>query len=86
LQTQAKKFAAGDFSLPEMTHDRVLPGTPQMQTLKSSISYKYEEIERGGRLRISSKDAAAVAAIHDFLKFQIKDHKTGDAAAVKDEE
>lgn len=82
LQMQSKRFAAGDFSNSEMTHARVLPGTPQMQTLKSSISYKYEEIERGGRLRISSKDAAAVAAIHDFLKFQIKDHQTGDPKAV----
>ena len=78
LQEQAKRFAAGDFSLSEMTHDRVLPGTPQMQALKSSISYKYEELERGGRLRISSKDPAAVAAIHEFLKFQIADHQTGD--------
>lgn len=85
LQMQAKKFAAGDFSLSEMTHDRVLPGTPEMQKLKSSINYKYEEIERGGRLRISSKDAAAIAAIHDFLKFQIADHKTGDAPTVKAE-
>jgi hypothetical protein len=85
LQMQAKRFAAGDFSLSEMTHDRVLPGTPQMQKLKSSINYKYEELERGGRLRITSKDAAAVAAIHDFLRFQIEDHKTGDPKAVSSE-
>jgi hypothetical protein len=82
LQMQAKRFAAGDFSASEMTHARVLPGTPEMQKLKSSISYQYEEIERGGRLRISSKDAAAVAAIHDFLKFQIEDHQTGDSTEV----
>jgi len=85
LQEQAKKFAAGDFSLSEMTHDRVLPGTPQMQQMKSAITYKYEELERGGRLRISSRDPAAVAAIHDFLKFQIEDHKTGDAKEVSSE-
>ena len=83
LQEQAKRFAAGDFSLSEMTHDRVLPGTPQMKTLKSAITYKYEEIERGGRLRITSKEAAAVAAVHTFLKFQIEDHKTGDPTTVK---
>jgi hypothetical protein len=85
LQMQAKRFAAGDFSASEMTHDRVLPGTPQMQTLKSAITYKYEEIERGGRLRISSKDTAAISAIHDFLKFQIEDHKTGDTKEVSSE-
>jgi hypothetical protein len=85
LQMQAKRFAAGDFSNSEMTHARVLPGTPKMKELKSSISYRYEEIERGARLRISSKDAAAVAAIHNFLKFQIDDHQTGDAKEVSSE-
>jgi hypothetical protein len=82
LQEQAKRFAAGDFSLSEQTHDRVLPGTPQMGKLQSAITYKYEEIERGGRLRITSKDAAAVGAIHEFLRFQIKDHETGDLTEV----
>jgi hypothetical protein len=82
LQMQAKKFAAGDFGAPELTHDRVPPGVPEMQKLKLAISYQYEEIERGGRLRITSKDASAVAAIHQFLKFQIEDHKTGDSTEV----
>jgi TusA-related sulfurtransferase len=54
-----------------------------MQKLKSEISYRYEEIERGGRLRITSKDPSAIAAIHDFLKFQIEDHKTGDSTTIK---
>ncbi|MGI9103542.1 MAG: hypothetical protein ACR2IF_13980 [Terriglobales bacterium] len=83
LKEQTKRFSAGDFGLSEQTHAQVLPGTPEMQKLKSAISYTYEEIERGGRLRIRSADPRAVAAIHDFLKFQIKDHKTGDDPAVK---
>ena len=78
LQEQAKKFSLGDFSAPELTHDRVPPGVQQMQRLKASITYQYEAIDRGGRLHISSKDPAAVAAIHDFLNFQIADHQTGD--------
>jgi hypothetical protein len=82
LQMQAKKFAAGNFGAPELTHDRVPPGVPQMQKLKSAISYKYEDIERGGRLRITSKEPSAIAAIHQFLKFQIEDHKTGDPTEV----
>ncbi len=82
LQEQAKRFSAGDFSLSEMTHDRVLPGTPEMARLKSAITYKYEEIDRGARLRISSQDAAAVSAIHEFLRFQISDHETGDSTEV----
>ncbi len=82
LQEQAKRLSAGDFSLSEQTHDRILPGTPEMQKLKSAITYRYEEIERGGRLRIRSSDPRAIAAIHDFLKFQIADHKTDDEAVV----
>jgi hypothetical protein len=82
LQEQAKRFAAGDFSLSEQTHDRVLPGTPDMQKLKSAITYKYEEIERGGRLRISTGNPMALPAIHQFLRFQIEDHQTGDPTTV----
>jgi hypothetical protein len=82
LQRQAKNFAAGDFSLSEQTHDRVLPGTADMKALKSSITYKYEEIERGGRLRITTSHPMALPAIHQFLRFQIQDHQTGDPTSV----
>jgi hypothetical protein len=33
---------------------------------------------------IVTKDAAALKAAHDFLKFQIADHKTGDSTTVVD--
>jgi hypothetical protein len=82
LQQQAKRFSAGDFTAPELTHDRVPPGVDTMTRLKGSITYHYEEMERGGRLRIRSGDPLAVAAIHDFLKFQIEDHQTGDSTQV----
>lgn len=78
-----KKFAAGDFSAPELTHGRVPPGVPAMRKLKSDITYNVEFMEGGGRLRMSSKNPKAVAALHDFLKFQIEDHGTGDPAAIK---
>jgi len=83
LQEQAKKFAAGDFGAPELTHDRVPPGVPVMQERKSAIRYKYEQLEGGGRLWMTSKHADAVAAIHEFLKFQIEDHKTGDSTEIQ---
>ncbi len=56
-----------------------------MQAMKSAITFKYQEIERGARLRISSRAPAAISAIHDFLKFQIEDHQTGDSAKVNNE-
>ena len=83
LQEQQKKFAAGDFAAPEHTHSQVPPGVPAMRKLKARIRYTYQPLDRGARLLISSKDPKAVAAIHDFLRFQISDHRTGDPTAIQ---
>jgi hypothetical protein len=79
----AKMFKAGDFQAPMLIHDRTPPGVRVLEKLKSEVNYRYEEIENGARVRISTKNAEALAAVHDFLKFQISDHKTGDPATVK---
>jgi len=50
-----------------------------MQNLKSTITYKYMDSDKGGRVTIRSKNADAVSAIQEFLRFQIKEHKTGDS-------
>jgi hypothetical protein len=78
LAEVAKAFSSGDFSMPRQIHDRVLPGVPEMTRLKEAISYRYEEIERGGRVRITTENPEALAAIHSFLRSQIEDHRTGD--------
>jgi hypothetical protein len=75
----AMKFKAGDFDIPMFVHDQVPPGVPVMQRLKTEITYKYEENQAGGRVSITSNNSEAVAAIHEFLKFQIKEHQTGDS-------
>lgn len=79
----ARAFAAGDFDTPMLVHQRVPPGVPVMQRLGSEIAYTYEETERGARVRITTRNAEALAAIHDFLRFQITDHQTGDSLKVK---
>jgi len=78
--TQA--FKSGDFNIPVFVHDQTPPGADTMTKLKDQIHYKYEAAN-GGRVVISSANAEAVTAIHDFLKFQITEHKTGDALEVK---
>lgn len=50
-----------------------------MKLMKAAIHYTYEEMPSGGRLRIHADDSIAVAAIHDFLRFQITQHQTGDS-------
>jgi hypothetical protein len=74
----ARMFAEGNFQAPMLIHDQVPPGVPELQRLKAEVIYRFEEIPNGGRVRISTKDKKAIAAAHEFLKFQIADHRTGD--------
>jgi hypothetical protein len=71
-------FNNGDFTTPMFVHDGIPPGVTTMKLLKSKIRYKYQELSSGGRVRIESADPVAVAAVHDFLRFQISEHHTGD--------
>jgi TusA-related sulfurtransferase len=78
----AMMFADGDFSTPMFVHDGVPPGVTTMKLLRSAIHYTYEEMPSGGAVRIKSDDPVALAAIHDFIRFQITDHQTGDSLEV----
>lgn len=78
----AKMFAAGDFNTPMLVHSVTPPGTAAMTRLKADIKYTYEASPRGGRVVIATANKDALAAVHEFLKFQIKDHATGDPLTV----
>lgn len=78
----ASKFAEGDFSTPMLVHDELPPGAKTMAQMKAEIAYKFEEIKNGGRVRIVTNNAQALAAIYDFLRYQIKEHQTGDSLEV----
>jgi hypothetical protein len=79
----SRMFSDGDFNIPMFVHDQTPPGVPLMEKLKADIEYKYEETERGGRVRIKTANQEALAAIHEFLRFQIKEHQTGDPLELK---
>lgn len=83
LKHLSQAFQSGDFSIPMFIHDQTPPGVPVMQRLTKAITYKYEDVENGGRVVISSSNAEAVKAVNEFLQFQIREHKTGDAVEVK---
>jgi hypothetical protein len=61
-----------------LIHAQVPPGVPAMKSKKAAIQYAFSETDNGGEVRITTRDAAALAAVHDFLRFQIDDHGTGD--------
>ena len=54
-----------------------------MVAMKKSISYTYSDIPEGGRVRIQTAKPKALSAIHHFLSFQVKDHRTGDSGKVE---
>ena len=83
LQHISKSFATGDFEDPMEVHAETPPGVSVMKNLKSKITYRYESIERGGRVVIQTQDLDALKAVHEYLEYQIREHKTGDSVEVK---
>jgi len=78
----ATMFSNGEFSIPIFIHDQVPPGVPMMKEKRTEISYSIEELSAGGGVRIKTKNPDALRAIHDFLRFQIEDHHTGDTTEI----
>jgi hypothetical protein len=83
LQEIAAAFGRGDFEKPLMTHGEVPPGVSGMQRHKGEITYTFERTERGGLVQIATPNADALNAVHDFLRYQIKEHATGDPVSVQ---
>jgi SAM-dependent methyltransferase len=78
LQQIAIDFKRGDFGKPFETHSEFPAGVPVMQRLKDEITYAYTETPRGGIVRIVTTNPEALAAVHAFLAYQVKEHATGD--------
>lgn len=82
LRHIARMFSEGNFSAPMLIHTKNPPGADVMKQLKNKIKYEFGENERGAQIRILTGDADALKAIYDFLRFQIKEHMTGDPLEV----
>ncbi len=79
----ARAFSTGDFHLPMFIHETMPPGAETMQRLRAKISYRAEDIPGGAKVVIRTANPEALAAVHDFLRFQIADHRTGDSPDVR---
>jgi hypothetical protein len=77
----AERFSSGDFRVPGFVHAQEVPGTAVMAARRSEIRYVVESLPRGGALRLTSGDSRAVAAIHQFLAFQRRDHRAHGAGS-----
>jgi hypothetical protein len=83
LREIAQEFTAGTFTKPEEIHARTPDGVETMKERGAAIAFEYEELERGARVHIKTKDNVAREAVHAFLRFQIDDHHTGDALTIE---
>ena len=64
-------------------HDRVPPGVDVMKERHSTITYTFEPTEKGAKVTIVTHDPSALIAVHQFLEFQIQDHRTSDSPLPK---
>ena len=78
LRDIAAQFAGGAFDKPIETHAELPPGAAVMAANKKLIVYRYEERPDGAGVLMETADAETRKAIHDFLRYQIVEHKTGD--------
>ena len=83
FQHIVRMFAEGNFNAPMLVHSQDVPGTATMARLKSSLHWDLQEVPRGARITVLADNQQALDAVHDFLRFQIADHKTGDCIAVR---
>jgi len=80
----ATMFRDGNFDAPMLVHDSTnVPGTKIMAARKAAIRYDYVETATGGRVNIVTTDPEALKAVHEFIRFQISDHRTGDSTTVR---
>jgi hypothetical protein len=79
----AQMFADGNFSAPMLVHGTNVPGTATMSKLKDQLHWTLTDTTRGARLSVVADDKPALAAVHEFLRFQIQDHQTGDCPMVR---
>jgi len=70
----ARQFAEGNFDNPAFVHAGNVPGSDIMRAKRSVIRYRFHPLPGGGEVRITSHDSQAVAAIHQFLAYQRREH------------
>lgn len=79
----AMMFGQGNFEAPMLVHDtKAVPGITTLGARKNTITYAYVETPAGGRVDITTKDPDTLKALHEFLRYQIKEHQTGDPGTV----
>ena len=80
----AMMFGSGDFDVPMLVHDSGdIPGVAILSERKDTVAYRYGKTPAGGRVDIMTTDAETLKALHAFLRYQIREHQTGDSGTIE---
>jgi hypothetical protein len=82
LREIATGFANGDFGKPFATHGEMPPGARTMQERRNALAFRYEDTPTGARVRITTSETETAEAVHEFLRYQIREHATDDPLTV----
>jgi hypothetical protein len=74
LAAEAKRFGASDFSDPAAIHGQDMPGLAELARAGGKLRVRYQELPAGARLRFTSRDPSAIAAVHAWFAAQRSDH------------
>lgn len=85
LSHAAEMFSTGNFNGPMFIHDTTPLGVPTMTKLHSETHYQCQQTDSGAKIMIATANPKALQAVHDFLRFQIGEHKTGDPTEVRND-
>jgi hypothetical protein len=79
LLQEAAMFTRGDYSDPAYIHGKTMPGLARLESAASRVSVRYFETPSGAAITLASADQDLVAAIHQWLAAQQRDHSAGQA-------
>jgi hypothetical protein len=84
LKKESDQLTKGNFEIAANIYGRTPESAPQLKKLRDDVTYATVPQENGGVLRMLTVNPTAKSAIHDYLRFQIDQLKTGDPTTPQD--
>lgn len=78
LKKESDQLTKGNFEIVTGIYGRTPETAPQLKKLRDEITYATVPQENGGVLRMLTVNPTAKSAVHDYLRFQIDQWKSGD--------
>jgi hypothetical protein len=78
LKKESDQLTKGSFETFTNIYGKAPENAPQLKKLRDDITYAMVPQENGGVLRMLTVNPTAKSAIHDTLRFQIDQWKSGD--------